>query len=75
MPARTPWSRAPPTGCSSAPRPRCWPTPASTTLIVTDSVPPFRLPAAAPVRRKLRLVSAVPLFAEAIRDCHDSWAR
>lgn len=46
-----------------------------TTLIVTDSVPPFRLPAAAPVRRKLRLVSAVPLFAEAIRDCHDSWAR
>ena len=44
-------------------------------VLVTDSVPPFRLPAAGPVHRKLRIVSAVPLFARAIRDCRDSWLR
>ncbi|MFZ2651903.1 MAG: ribose-phosphate diphosphokinase [Burkholderiaceae bacterium] len=44
-------------------------------LLVTDSVPPFRLPAAGPVSRKLRIVSAVPLFARAIRDCRDSMRR
>jgi len=38
-------------------------------------VPPFRLPTAGPVSRKLRIVSAVPLFAQAIRDCRDSWLR
>jgi ribose-phosphate pyrophosphokinase len=38
-------------------------------LLVTDSVPPFRLPPDGPVSRKLRIVSAVPLFARAIRDC------
>jgi ribose-phosphate pyrophosphokinase len=49
--------------------------PSIATVMVTDSVPPFRLPAIGPVRRKLRIVSAVPLFAQAIRDCHDSWTR
>ena len=44
-------------------------------VLVTDSVPPFRLPAAGPVHRKLRIVSAVPLFAQAIRECRDSWRR
>lgn len=44
-------------------------------VLVTDSVPPFRLPAAGPVSRKLRIVSAVPLFAQAIRVCRDSWLR
>jgi len=44
-------------------------------LLVTDSVPPFRLPAAGPVSRKVRVVSAVPLFAQAIRECRDSWLR
>ena len=44
-------------------------------VLVTDSVPPFRLPAAGPVSRKLRIVSAVPLFAQAIRECRDSWLR
>lgn len=44
-------------------------------VLVTDSVPPFRLPAAGPVNRKLRIVSAVPLFAQAIRKCRDSWSR
>ena len=44
-------------------------------VLVTDSVPPFRLPTAGPVSRKLRIVSAVPLFAQAIRDCRDSWLR
>lgn len=44
-------------------------------VLVTDSVPPFRLPAAGPVSRKLRVVSCAPVFAQAIRDCRDSWAR
>jgi ribose-phosphate pyrophosphokinase len=44
-------------------------------LFVTDSVPPFRLPAAGPVAHKLKIVSAVPLFARAIRDCHEAWVR
>jgi len=43
-------------------------------IVVSDSVPPFRLPADGPVARKLQVVSAVPLFGQAIRDCHDSWA-
>lgn len=37
-------------------------------LVVTDTVPPFRLDAAA--RSKLRIVSVAPLFAEAIRRIH-----
>lgn len=37
-------------------------------LVVTDTVPPFRLDAAA--RKKLRIVSVAPLFAEAIRRMH-----
>ena len=44
-------------------------------LVVTDSVPPFRLPDDGPVRSKLHVVSAVPLFAQAIRACHGSWCR
>ena len=42
-------------------------------LVVTDSVPPFRLPDGGPVRDKLHVVSAVPLFAEAVRASHASW--
>jgi ribose-phosphate pyrophosphokinase len=49
--------------------------PALAQVLVTDSVPPFRLPEGGPVRGKLRIVSAVPLFAEAIRACRDSWRR
>ncbi len=37
-------------------------------LVVTDTVPPFRLDAAA--LKKLRIVSVAPLFAEAIRRIH-----
>jgi ribose-phosphate pyrophosphokinase len=44
-------------------------------IVVTDSVPPFRLPVGGPVATKLHTVSAVPLFAQAIRDCRDSWLR
>lgn len=44
-------------------------------VLVTDSVPPFRLPVGGPVSRKLRVVSAVALFASAIRQCRDSWRR
>ena len=47
--------------------------PAVTQVIVTDSVPPFRLPVVGAVSRKLRIASVVPLFAQAIRDCRDSW--
>jgi ribose-phosphate pyrophosphokinase len=42
-------------------------------IVISDSVPPFRLPADGPVARKLQVVSAVPLFAQAIRECHESW--
>jgi len=42
-------------------------------LVVTDSVPPFRLPVGGPVRNKLHVVSAVHLFAEAIRTSHAAW--
>lgn len=42
-------------------------------LVVTDSVPPFRLRAEAAVRSRLRLASAAPLFAQAIRDLHAAW--
>ena len=42
--------------------------PALEQLIVTDTVPPFRLDAAA--RAKLRIISVAPLFAEAIRRMH-----
>jgi ribose-phosphate pyrophosphokinase len=44
-------------------------------VLVTDSVPPFRLPATGAVSRKLRIVAAAPLFAQAIRECRDSWPR
>ncbi|NDP37976.1 MAG: ribose-phosphate pyrophosphokinase [Rhodoferax sp.] len=36
-------------------------------IIITDSVPPFRLPMDCAVRRKLAIASAVPLFARAIK--------
>ena len=42
-------------------------------LVVTDSVPPFRLPDDGPVRSKLHVVSAVPLFADAMRASHGFW--
>ncbi|WP_425261989.1 ribose-phosphate diphosphokinase [Rubrivivax sp. RP6-9] len=42
-------------------------------LVVTDSVPPQRLPADGPVARKLQVVSAARLFAQAVRACHDAW--
>ncbi len=44
-------------------------------IIVTDSVPPFRLPPAGSVRSKLRVVSVVPLFAQGIKASHDAWMR
>lgn len=39
-------------------------------IVVTDSVPAFRLPEG-PVRNKLTVLGAAPLFAEAIRRLHD----
>jgi ribose-phosphate pyrophosphokinase len=42
-------------------------------LVVTDSVPPFRLPPSAATASRLRVVSAVPLLAEVLRDGRDAW--
>lgn len=39
-------------------------------ILVSDSVPPFRLPLVSAVCRKLSVVSAVPLVARAIQVCH-----
>jgi ribose-phosphate pyrophosphokinase len=47
--------------------------PALAGTIVTDSVPPFRLDAAAHAR--VEIVSCAPLFAEAIRSLHESFRR
>lgn len=44
-------------------------------LVVTDSVPLARLGAASPLRGRLRVVSCVPLFAQALRESHASWSR
>jgi len=38
-------------------------------VVVTDSVPPFRLPPDGAAAARLQVVSAVPLFAAAIREC------
>lgn len=43
-------------------------------LIVTDSMPPFRLPESGPVRDKLQIASVVPQFAEAVSASHAAWA-
>jgi len=42
-------------------------------ILATDSVPPFRLPKG-PVRDKLEIISAAPLFAETIRRLHQGEA-
>ena len=44
-------------------------------IIVTDSVPPFRLPAVGAARSKLRVVAAAPLFAQTIQASHGAWSR
>lgn len=44
-------------------------------IIVTDSVPPFRLAADAALRDKLCIASAAPLFAHAIKLSHAAWLR
>lgn len=44
-------------------------------IIITDSVPPFRLPTTGALPNKLRVVSAAGLFAEAISTSHVSWLR
>ena len=42
-------------------------------VLLTDSVPSFRLPVLAAVRKKLRVVSCAPALARAIRASHDAW--
>lgn len=49
--------------------------PALSGVVVSDSVPPWRLPAAGPVAQRLTVVSAVPLIAQAIRQCQEDGPR
>ncbi len=49
--------------------------PAIARVVITDSVPPFRLPGGSAALAKLQVVSAVPLFARAIRESHEAWRR
>jgi len=44
-------------------------------IVITDSVPAFRLAADGAVRGKLSVVSAAPLLAQAIKACHAAWLR
>ncbi len=44
-------------------------------ILITDSMAPDRLPPGGPVSGKLRIASAGPLFARAIRECHQAWQR
>jgi ribose-phosphate pyrophosphokinase len=44
-------------------------------VIVTDSVPSFRLPRTSAVRAKLVMASAAPLFGQAIAASHAAWWR
>ncbi|WP_284614774.1 ribose-phosphate diphosphokinase [Aquabacterium humicola] len=49
--------------------------PAIDQVLVTDSVPGFRVPATGALRDKLRVMSCVPLFAAAMRASHAAWMR
>ncbi len=62
-------------GLFTGPAPDALADPAVAQVWVTDSVPSFRLDAAAPVRTKLHIVSAAPLFAQAIKASRDAWWR
>jgi len=44
-------------------------------IVVTDSVPPFRLPLGSELRAKLSIVSVAPLFAAAIQANHRAWLK
>lgn len=44
-------------------------------VIVTDSVPPFRVPVGAALHNKLTVLSAAPAFAAAIRASETAWRR
>ena len=49
--------------------------PAIERVVVCDSVPPFRVAPAGALRARLRVVTAVPLFRDAIRASHSAWRR
>lgn len=49
--------------------------PAIDQVLVTDSVPDFRVPDAGALRDKLRVLSCVPLLSAAMRDSHAAWLR
>jgi ribose-phosphate pyrophosphokinase len=47
--------------------------PAIARVVVSDSVPPLRVPSGSALAAKLQLVPAAPWLAQAIRDCHAPW--
>lgn len=47
--------------------------PALDRVVVCDSVPAFRVPAASPLRARLTVASCVPMFAHALRQSRASW--
>ena len=47
--------------------------PAIDRVVVTDSVPPFRVGEGSPLKPRLDVVSCVPQFARAIRESHAPW--
>lgn len=49
--------------------------PAIGQVVVTDSVPSFRVPTDSPLRGRLATASAAPLLARAVRESHASWSR
>ena len=42
-------------------------------VVVTDSLPAFRVGEGTPLQGRLSIVSCASLFADAIRDCHAGW--
>ncbi len=43
-------------------------------VLITDTVPPFRLPSDSLLRQKLRIVSCAAMAADALRQSHEAWA-
>ncbi|MES2092174.1 MAG: phosphoribosyltransferase family protein, partial [Pseudomonadota bacterium] len=43
-------------------------------VVITDSVPPFRVPPDSVLRQKLRIVSCAAMAADALRLSHEAWA-
>ncbi|MDE2401837.1 MAG: ribose-phosphate pyrophosphokinase [Burkholderiales bacterium] len=44
-------------------------------VVISDSVPPFRVPDGSGLRKKMHVASSAPLFADALRQSHGAWRR